>query len=417
MSGLRRISSISRLDRVSKPISGRWARVGRGEGNRKRGGIHGARMFHGTSTSLMSKRDYYEVLGVDRSVDEKELKKKYRQLAKKYHPDQSTEEGATEKFQEITHAYETLSDPEKRQAYDTFGPDYEQAGMGGAGGGGFGGFGGFEGSGFEDFFGGFGQGGGGFGQRQQQDVTRGSDLRVGLNLTFREAAKGCKKTINYRADGECSTCDGSGAKKGEKPDFVTCSECNGQGVTHQLVGGFIQVPTMCAKCHGRGKSIKNACGTCYGSGVEQDVLKTVTIDVPAGVDNGMTMSQRDAGNSGFLGGPAGSLQLEIMVAPDQYFERSGLNVHTKAKLSLVDAILGCTFPVQTLDGEVDLKLTPGVKNGDIRRLRGRGIEHVQQPGAKGDQLVTFSVQMPSSLTDRQKEIIKEFGEIEMDKGK
>ncbi|GBG31703.1 DnaJ protein-like [Hondaea fermentalgiana] len=365
------------------------------------------RGFHGSSRLL--NKDYYEVLGVGRDADEKTLKKRYRELAKKYHPDSSSEEDATARFQEITQAYEVLSNPEKRQAYDNFGPNFENMG-GGGGGGGFGGFGGGGGGfgGFEDFFsGGFSQQGGG-----RAANTAGEDLGIRVNLTFDEAVRGTTKTVNYLADIKCSSCSGSGAKEGESPDYKTCSACNGQGVRMSLVGGFIQVPTACEVCQGAGRTIKNKCSTCSGSGVEKDQRQTMELDIPAGVDNGMTMTRAGLGSAGVRGGRPGNLVIEFGVLPDKYFRRRGADVYTDCTISLAQAVLGGKVPVRTLDGEIDLKVATGVNNGETHRLRNKGISQVNRPGARGDHFVKIEVEMPTELTDRQRELMKEFQEEE-----
>lgn len=358
-------------------------------------------------------KDYYEVLGVSRDADDKTIKKKYRELAKKYHPDSSSEDNATARFQEITQAYEVLSDKEKRQAYDNFGPNFENmAGGGGGGGFGGGGFGGF--GGFEDFFsGGFGQQSRGPGSMRMA----GEDLGVRVNLSFEEAVRGTTKTIHFLADQKCGTCKGSGARAGEDPEFKTCSACNGQGVRMTMVGGFIQVPTPCEVCQGAGKSIKNECNTCHGSGVEKEVRQSLDIEVPPGVDTGMTMTRAGSGNAGIRGGPAGNLILEFGVLPDHHFRRRGADVYTECKVSLAKAVMGGKVPLRTLDGEILLKVPVGVSNGETQRLRNRGIAQVNRPGVRGDHFVKFEVEMPSNLTDRQRELMEEFEKEEEKKGK
>jgi len=377
----------------------------------------GERGFRATRVRMFSaQKDFYEILGVSRNDDEKTLKRRYRELAKKFHPDSNKEQDATAKFQEITRAYETLSDPEKRRAYDMFGPDYENMSAGGGGGGGEGGgggFQGFQGFDFSDLFGGaFGEG---QGRRRAQVVNTGDDIRVRMNLTFEEAVRGTRRTIPYRADGKCRTCNGNGAKNGETTEMETCKVCNGQGVRLQEIGNFMQIPTACNVCMGTGRRIKNRCSTCNGSGVEENIQTSVEINVPAGVDNGMNMAQPGAGGAGKLGGPPGDLVIEFAVLPDPYYTRQDRNVFTTCNVPLADAVLGGKIGIRTLDGQVDLKIPAGVGSGERRRLRGRGIEDVNRVRGRGDHIVTFKVQMPTSLTDRQKELMNEFDEEEKKK--
>jgi len=361
------------------------------------------RAFHGSTRVLSAQRDYYEVLGVSRQADAKELKAKFRQLAKKYHPDSNKDPDATSKFQEINHAYEVLSDPSKRQAYDNFGHDYEQAGMGG---GGFGGGGGSPFSGFDFMFNGGRSRGGG--------AQEGADVQLQLNLNFMEAVQGCTKTVSFRADVSCGDCGGSGVKAGEAKSTATCSACNGQGGRMESLGGIFQVPVPCTVCNGSGETIVNKCPTCSGRGIETKI-RSASLNIPAGVDSGMVLSQRGDGNAAPQGGRPGDLIVEINVARDSYFKRDGMNVHTMVPISLSQAVLGDKLGIRTLDGEVELKVPSGVANGEVRRLRNKGLPDVNMRSRKGDQFVTFKVCMPTSLTDRQREIMKEFDEIEKNK--
>jgi len=351
------------------------------------------RQFHGTNIYLQ-KKDYYGVLGVDRNIDSGELKKKFRELAKKFHPDANSKEDTTAKFQEIKHAYEVLSDPEKRKVYDQYGDeeagnnfsDFSE---------GFGGFGGF--SGF---------GGGGGGGRQQQEV--GEDLHVQVRLTFQEAIMGCTKNVTVRANGTCGTCSGSGAKNGETAKFQTCQKCNGQGVVLTLVGGFIQMPQPCDACGGAGKKIRNKCGTCYGSGVEKNKTKDVNLDIPAGVDEGMSLRMSRSGHAGPRKGVPGDLIIEFRIARDPFFHRNGLNLLTSLDISLVQAILGAKVNSRTRDGSADVTIDPGAQHKDKIRLKGKGVADVNQPRIVGDQIITLHVNMPKSLTNKQKELLEAF---------
>jgi molecular chaperone DnaJ len=345
----------------------------------------------------MAKRDYYEILGVARDADEKEIKRAYRKLAMKYHPDRNPDdEDADHKFKEASEAYEVLSDSSKRGAYDQFG----HAGVDGQAGGGFGGGGGAS---FSDIFGDvFGDifGGGGRGRN-----TRGADLRYTLELDLEEAVKG--KTVQIQIPGhkECDTCDGSGAEKGSSPE--TCGTCAGMGQV-RMQQGFFTVQQACPTCRGSGQIIKNPCKTCRGAGrvTEQ---KTLSVKVPPGVDTGDRIRLSGEGEMGIDGGPPGDLYVQVAVREHSIFTRDGRNLYCEVPISIVDASLGGELEVPTLDGRVKLKIPPETQTGKLFRLRNKGVSPVRG-GPSGDLLCRVTVETPVNLTKRQKELLEEFQE-------
>ncbi|MDL0431635.1 molecular chaperone DnaJ [Marinobacter sp. TBZ242] len=345
----------------------------------------------------MAKRDYYEILGVSRDADEKEVKRAYRKLAMKYHPDRNPDdEDADHKFKEASEAYEILADSSKRAAYDQFG----HAGVDGSAGGGFGGGGGAS---FSDIFGDvFGDifGGGGRGR-----TTRGADLRYTLELDLEEAVKG--KTVQIRIPGhtECETCDGSGAEKGSRPE--ACGTCNGMGQV-RMQQGFFTVQQACPTCRGSGKVIKNPCKTCHGAGRVQEE-KTLSVKVPPGVDTGDRIRLSGEGEMGVDGGPPGDLYVQIAVREHSIFTRDGRNLYCEVPISIVDAALGGELEVPTLDGRVKLKIPPETQTGKLFRLRNKGVSPVRG-GPSGDLLCRVMVETPVNLTKRQKELLEEFQE-------
>jgi molecular chaperone DnaJ len=344
----------------------------------------------------MAKRDYYEILGVSREADEKEIKRAYRKLAMKYHPDRNPDdEDADHKFKEASEAYEILSDSSKRAAYDQFG----HAGVDGSAGGGFGGGGG--GASFSDIFGDvFGDiFGGGRGGRN----TRGADLRYTLELDLEEAVKG--KTVQIRIPGhtECSTCDGSGAEKGSRPE--ACGTCNGMGQV-RMQQGFFTVQQACPTCRGSGKIIKNPCKKCHGAGRIQEE-KTLSVKVPPGVDTGDRIRLSGEGEMGVEGGPSGDLYVQVAVREHSIFTRDGRNLYCEVPISIVDASLGGELEVPTLDGRVKLKIPPETQTGKLFRLRNKGVSPVRG-GPSGDLLCRVVVETPVNLTKRQKELLEEF---------
>lgn len=344
----------------------------------------------------MAKRDYYEILGVSREADEKEIKRAYRKLAMKYHPDRNPDdEDADHKFKEASEAYEILSDSSKRAAYDQFG----HAGVDGSAGGGFGGGGG--GASFSDIFGDvFGDiFGGGRGGRN----TRGADLRYTLELDLEEAVKG--KTVQIRIPGhtECNTCDGSGAEKGSRPE--ACGTCNGMGQV-RMQQGFFTVQQACPTCRGSGKIIKNPCKKCHGAGRIQEE-KTLSVKVPPGVDTGDRIRLSGEGEMGVEGGPSGDLYVQVAVREHSIFTRDGRNLYCEVPISIVDASLGGELEVPTLDGRVKLKIPPETQTGKLFRLRNKGVSPVRG-GPSGDLLCRVAVETPVNLTKRQKELLEEF---------
>ena len=344
----------------------------------------------------MAKRDYYEILGVSREADEKEIKRAYRKLAMKYHPDRNPDdEDADHKFKEASEAYEILSDSSKRAAYDQFG----HAGVDGSAGGGFGGGGG--GASFSDIFGDvFGDiFGGGRGGRN----TRGADLRYTLELDLEEAVKG--KTVQIRIPGhtECNTCDGSGAEKGSRPE--ACGTCNGMGQV-RMQQGFFTVQQACPTCRGSGKIIKNPCKKCHGAGRIQEE-KTLSVKVPPGVDTGDRIRLSGEGEMGVEGGPSGDLYVQGAVREHSIFTRDGRNLYCEVPISIVDASLGGELEVPTLDGRVKLKIPPETQTGKLFRLRNKGVSPVRG-GPSGDLLCRVVVETPVNLTKRQKELLEEF---------
>ena len=370
--------------------------------------IHNTSPFkQGVIQTMANKRDYYEVLGVAKDADEATIKKAYRQLAKKYHPDVNPgDKDAEEKFKEVNEAYQTLSDPQKRARYDQFGPDGPQAGFGG--GGGFGGFSGFEGGGFggfEDIFSSFF--GGGMGGQQRNGPIPGDDLRYDLTISFEEAAMGCEKEINLVRDEECPTCNGTGAKPGTKVD--TCPNCHGTGqervITNTPIGRIQNVRT-CSRCHGVGKIITEPCVKCHGRGKVR-VSKRRTIKVPAGIDNGQVLTIRGQGGLGERGGPAGDLLIVITVRPHRLFKRRDDNLYIEMPLTFTQAALGAELDIPTLEKPVKYRFPEGTQPGQVFTLRGQGITHLRG-GGKGDLYVTAVVDIPKKLTEKQKELLRQF---------
>ncbi|MCP5162695.1 MAG: molecular chaperone DnaJ [Hahellaceae bacterium] len=352
----------------------------------------------------MSKRDYYEVLGVARTVDEKEIKKAYRRLAMKYHPDRNPDDAsAEEKFKEATEAYEVLSDQQRRAAYDQFGHAGVEQGAGGAGGFGGGSFSDIFGDVFGDIFGG---GGGG-----RSRSTRGSDLRYNLELDLESAVRGTTVKIRVPTHVRCEGCEGSGAEKGTQAE--TCGTCRGSGQI-RMQQGFFSVQQTCPHCRGRGKTIKNPCKKCHGVGVvEED--KTLSVKVPAGVDTGDRIRLAGEGEVGVNGGPSGDLYVQVSVKEHPIFVRDGKNLYCDVPITFVDAALGGEMEVPTLDGRVKLKIPAETQTGKLFRLRGKGVVPVRG-GAPGDLLCRVIIETPINLTKRQKDLLKEFQET-LDSGK
>ncbi len=366
---------------------------------------------------MADKRDYYEVLGVDKSASPDELKKAYRQLAKKYHPDLNPGNAEAEaKFKEANEAYEVLSNPEKKEKYDRFGFAGVDPGYG-AGQGGYGGFGdGMDfdlGDIFGSIFGGGGFGGfGGFGGSRSNPNAprRGSDINTTVVLTFEEAAKGCTKKVSYQKIELCDECGGSGAAKGSSPQ--TCPDCNGRGtvnVQQRTPFGVISSSKTCTRCNGKGTFNPNPCTRCKGAG---RIRKTYQKDIilPAGIDDGQIYPVRGEGNSGLNGGPSGDLKIGVVVKPHAFFERDGYNVWYEMKVSIIQATLGDTLRVPTLDGNVEYELPAGTQPDAIFKLKGRGIP-VPHSTRRGDQLVKIKVEVPKNLNAEQKEALLKFNQV------
>ncbi len=358
----------------------------------------------------MSKRDYYEVLGTNKGASPDELKKAYRQMARKYHPDVSQEANSEAKFKEVNEAYEVLSDEQKRSMYDRFG----HAGLSGAGSGfGTGGF-DFGGGGFrdpfeifEEVFGGFG----GFGRssgRQGRRPRRGADLRYELTLEFEEAIFGTEQEIEVPRQETCATCDGSKAEPGTSP--IRCPECNGTGEVRRQAGFFINIST-CPRCKGAGEIITSPCRECKGRG---NVVKTrrLSVKIPGGVDNGTQIRLSGEGESGVYGGPPGNLYVVVRVKPHAYFRRNDDTVHVELAINITQAALGDEVEVPTLDGNELMTIPSGTQTGDTLRLRGKGVPRLRRDGttsSRGDQLVTIQVRTPINLTKDQRQLLLELG--------
>ena len=350
----------------------------------------------------MSKRDYYEVLGVNRDAGDDEIKKAYRKLAMKYHPDRNPDnKEAEEKFKEAKEAYEMLSDPQKKAAYDRYGHAGVDPSMGaGPGAQGFeGGFADAFGDIFGDLFGGGGRGG-------RSNVYRGADLRYNLEITLEEAARGAEKTIRIPTVEECGSCHGSGAKPGTQPK--TCPTCSGQGQV-RVQQGFFSIQQTCPKCHGSGKIIPDPCRDCGGAGRVKK-HKTLEVKIPAGIDEGMRLRHGGHGEPGVNGGPAGDLYVEIHIRKHAVFEREHDDLHCEMPVSFSTAALGGEIEIPTLDGMARLKIPAETQSGKVFRLRGKGIKNVRSH-ANGDLLCHVVVETPVSLTERQKELLREFEEI------
>lgn len=343
----------------------------------------------------MAKRDYYEVLGVGRDAAERDIKKAYKRLAMKYHPDRNPgDQSAEDKFKEVKEAYEILTDPQKRAAYDQYGHDGVDPNRGGAG---FGG-----GADFSDIFGDvFGDifGGGGARRRGPQ---RGSDLRYTMELSLEEAVRGISKEIRIPSWVHCDVCNGSGAKSGTKPQ--TCPTCHGQGQV-QMRQGFFAVQQTCPTCQGRGSIIKEPCNECHGSGRKQKT-KTLNVKIPAGVDTGDRIRLSGEGEIGEYGAPAGDLYVEVHVRPHPIFTRDGNNLYCEVPISFTQAALGGEVKVPTLDGQVVLRIPNETQTGKLFRMRGKGVKSVRG-GATGDLLCKVIVETPVKLNERQRELLKE----------
>ncbi|MEE0943921.1 MAG: molecular chaperone DnaJ [Clostridia bacterium] len=359
---------------------------------------------------MADKRDYYEVLGVARGASDDEIKKAYRKEAKKYHPDlHPGDKTAEAKFKEVNEAYEVLSDSDKKARYDQYGhagvdPNF---GAGSAGGG----FGGFD---FSDIFDMFGGGFGGFGGSSRRNgPIRGRDISRDITISFEEAAFGCKKKLNVTRDEPCEACGGTGAKAGTQPE--TCSRCGGRGQVQTQTRtplGYMTNVTTCPECRGSGKIIKEPCRECRGSG-KVKTPRTIELDIPAGINHGQTMQLSGRGEPGERGGPNGDLLITIRIKPHEIFTREDYDVYINFPVTFVEAALGATVKVPTLDGVVEYDIPEGTQHGARFRLREKGIPYIRGRG-RGDQYVIVEVEIPKNLTGKQKDILKQFdSETEM----
>lgn len=357
---------------------------------------------------MAEKRDYYEVLGVDKSASEDEIKKAYRKAAKQYHPDlHPGDKEAEEKFKEANEAYEVLSDAEKKAKYDRFG----HAGVDPSYGAGQGGYGGFNGQGFDfdlgDIFSNiFGGGFGGGGASNPNAPQRGSDTQTSVTISFEEAAKGCEREVESNRIEVCDECHGSGAAAGSSPK--TCPECNGRGqvtTSQRTPFGMFQTQKACSRCGGKGTIIDNPCKKCRGAGRVRRPAK-ITVKIPAGIDDRQIINARGQGNKGINGGPAGDLRVAVNVRPHPIFERDGYNVWVEMHISFAAAALGCELQVPTLDGKVKYNIPAGTQSGDVFKLKGRGIQSLNNRG-RGDQLVRVIVDVPRTLNAEQKRLLLE----------
>lgn len=355
------------------------------------------------------KRDYYEVLGVDKNADDATIKKAYRQLAKKYHPDMNPGDAEAEKkFKEASEAYAVLSDPEKKRQYDQFGHAAFDGGMGG-------GAGGFDFSGmdmgdifgdiFGDFFGG--------GRRRSADngPRKGANLRAVVRISFEEAAFGCEKEIEITLKDDCTTCHTTGAKPGTTPE--TCTKCGGKGkvvYTQQSFLGMVQNVQTCPDCGGTGKIIKEKCPDCHGTGYIAN-RKKIKVKIPAGIDNGQSVRIRDKGEPGTNGGPRGDLLVEVNVSRHPIFQRQDMNIYSTAPISFAQAALGGEVRISTIDGDILYDVKPGTQTDTRIRLKGKGIPSLRNSSVRGDHYVTLVVQVPTKLNEEAKEALRKFDEV------
>ena len=370
------------------------------------------------------KRDYYEVLGVSKDADDAALKKAYRVLAKKYHPDANPgDKQAEAAFKEINEAYSVLSDPKKRAQYDQFGHAAFDPRMGGGSGGGF-----YEGNAadfgdiFGDLFGGgdiFGSffGGGRGAQRAANAPMRGANVHATVRLSFEEAVFGCKKKITIDYKEECETCKGSGAKPGTSPE--TCPTCKGQGKivkTSRTAFGTMQNVQVCPNCHGSGKVVKEKCTSCNGTGYKR-IRKSFEVSIPAGIDNGLSVRMPHGGEPGVNGGERGDLLVECIVSPHPIFKRQDTNIFSTVPISFATAALGGTIRIKTVDGEVEYTVKAGTQTDTRVRLSGKGVPSLRNPKMRGDHYVTLVVDVPTKLNAKQREALKNFDEAMQGDGK
>lgn len=353
-----------------------------------------------------NKRDYYEVLGVDKNADDAALKKAYRALAKKYHPDMNPgDKEAEQKFKEASEAYAVLSDPEKRRQYDQFG---HAAFDGGAGAGGFDGFnfsgdmGDIFGDIFGDLFGGGRRRGGARGPMQ------GANVRTSVRISFEEAISGCEKEIELTLKDECPTCHGTGAKPGTSPE--TCPKCGGKGqvvFTQQSLFGTVQNVQTCPDCHGTGKIVRDKCTSCYGTGYVSN-KKKIKVSIPAGIDNGQSIRIREKGEPGTNGGPRGDLLVEVVVGRHPIFQRQDMDIYSTVPMSFAQAALGGDIKISTVDGDILYTIKPGTQTDTKVRFKGKGVPSLRNKNVRGDHYVTLVIQVPTKLSDAAKQALREF---------
>ncbi|MDE7434512.1 MAG: molecular chaperone DnaJ [Lachnospiraceae bacterium] len=353
------------------------------------------------------KRDYYEVLGVEKSADDAAIKKAYRVLAKKYHPDMNPGDAEAEKkFKEASEAYAVLSDPDKRRQYDQFGHAAFDGGAGGAGG--------FDFSNMDmgDIFGSFGDifgdffGGGS--RRSSNGPMKGADLRTRVRITFEEAVFGCEKELELVLKDECETCNGSGAKPGTNPE--TCPKCQGKGkvvYTQQSLFGMVQNVQTCPECQGKGKVVREKCPDCRGTGYISN-KKKIKVSIPAGIDHGQRVRIRDKGEPGINGGPRGDLLVEVTVSSHPIFQRQDVDIYSTAPISFAQAALGGEVRISTIDGDVVYEVKPGTPTDTRIRLKGKGVPSLRNKSVRGDHYVTLVVQVPTGLSDAAKEALRQF---------
>ena len=357
-----------------------------------------------------NKRDYYEVLGVDRVADEATIKKAYRQLAKKYHPDMNPgDKEAEKKFKEASEAYAVLSDAEKRRQYDQFGHAAFEQGGGGAGG--FGGFdfnGGDMGDIFGDIFGDLF--GGGRSRRANNGPMKGANVRTAVRITFEEAVFGCEKQLDLNLKDECTTCHGTGAKPGTSPE--TCPKCGGKGqivYTQQSLFGTVRNVQTCPDCNGSGKIVKEKCADCHGSGYITN-RKKIAVTIPAGIDNGQSIRIREKGEPGVNGGPRGDLLVEVQVERHPIFQRQDMNIYSTAPVTFAQAALGGQIHITTVDGDMAYDIKPGTQTDTKIRLKGKGVPSLRNKNIRGDHYVTLVVQVPTKLNEEAKEYLRKYDE-------
>ena len=358
---------------------------------------------------MAEKRDYYEVLGIQKGASEDEIKKAYKKLARKYHPDMNPgDKEAEEKFKEVNEANEVLSDPEKKARYDQFGfagvdPNYGA----GAGGGAYGG--GFDFGDLGDIFGSFFGGGFGGQRRNPNAPQRGESIRASVSISFTEAAFGCEKSVTIERSEQCPTCKGSGCAPGTTPEI--CPDCHGSGTVQtrrQTPMGVFASNGPCRKCGGTGRLIHQPCSDCRGSGAVRK-RRTIKVNIPAGIDHGQTISLRGQGGAGKNGGPAGDLLITVMVQPHEIFRRDGVDVFCEAPITFAQAALGAELEIPTIDGKVKYSIPEGTQTGTVFRLKGKGVPVLNGRG-RGDQYVTVVIETPRSLNKEQKEALRRFSE-------